>query len=92
MVLAPVLALATALKLSRWPRFAIGVVTVVFFVVVTGAEPSVLRAGLMAGLTLFGVMLGRPRSAASILSASVFFLLVLDPALVWSVGFQVSAR
>ena len=90
MVLAPVLALAAALKLSRRPRFTLGVGTVVFFVVLTGAEPSVLRAGVMAGLTLFGVMLGRPRSAASILAASVFVLLVVDPALVWSVGFQLS--
>jgi competence protein ComEC len=90
MVLGPVLGLGAALRLSRWPRFALGVGTVVFFVVLTGAEPSVLRAGVMAGLTLLGVMLGRPRSAASILSASVFALLVLDPSLVWSVGFQLS--
>ena len=90
MVVAPVLALATLLRLSRWPRFALGVATVVFFVVLTGAEPSVLRAGVMAGLTLFGVFLGRPRSAGTILSAAVLGLLVLDPALVWSVGFQLS--
>jgi competence protein ComEC len=44
----------------------------------------------MAGLTLFGVLAGRPRSAASILAGAVFVLLVLDPALVWSVGFQLS--
>ncbi|MGZ5352900.1 MAG: DNA internalization-related competence protein ComEC/Rec2 [Actinomycetota bacterium] len=90
MVLAPVVALGTFLRLSRWPRFAIAAGTVVFFVVLTGAEPSVLRAGVMAGLTLVGVLLGRPRSAGSILSAAVFVLLALDPALVWSVGFQLS--
>jgi competence protein ComEC len=44
----------------------------------------------MAGLTLLAVFLGRPRSAASILAASVFVLLVLDPSLVWQVGFQLS--
>ena len=90
MILAPVLVLASLLRLSRWPKFAIGLGTVAFFVVLTGAEPSVLRAGVMAGLTLFGVLLGRPRSAASILGGAVFALLVLDPALVWSVGFQLS--
>jgi competence protein ComEC len=63
---------------------------VVFFVVLTGAEPSVLRAGVMAGLTLVGVFLGRPRSTATVLAAAVLGLLVLDPALVWSVGFQLS--
>lgn len=90
MVLAPMLALGALLRLSRWPRFALGLGTVVFFVVLTGAEPSVLRAGVMAGLTLLGVFLGRPRSTATALSAAVFGLLVIDPALVWSVGFQLS--
>jgi competence protein ComEC len=90
MVLAPILGLTSLLRLGPWPRFAVGVATVAFFVVVTGVEPSVLRAGVMAGLTLFGLLLGRPRSTGVILSASVFVLIVLDPALVWSVGFQLS--
>ncbi|HSJ50662.1 MAG TPA: DNA internalization-related competence protein ComEC/Rec2 [Actinomycetota bacterium] len=90
MVLTPILALASLLRLSRWPRFAVGVTTVAFFVVVTGVEPSVLRAGVMVGLTLLGVLLGRPRSTAAILSSTVFVLVLWDPALVWSVAFQLS--
>ena len=42
------------LRLTRWPRFGSGLGTVVFFVVLTGAEPSVMRAGVMATLTLVG--------------------------------------
>jgi competence protein ComEC len=90
MVLAPIVALGAALRWSRWPRFALGIGTVAFFVVLTGAEPSVLRAGVMAGLALIGVVLGRPRSTGSILAGAVLVLLVIDPALVWSVGFQLS--
>ena len=90
MVLAPVLGLAMLLGLSRIPRFLLGLGTVVFFVVLTGAEPSVMRAGVMAGITLFGVLLGRPRSTASILAAAVLVLLALDPSLVWAIGFQLS--
>lgn len=90
MVLMPLLALGTALRLSRWPRFLIGTGTVAFFVVLTGAEPSVLRAGVMAGLALLGGLLGRPRSSASVLAGAVVALVALDPALVWSVGFQLS--
>ncbi|MGZ4155011.1 MAG: DNA internalization-related competence protein ComEC/Rec2, partial [Actinomycetota bacterium] len=90
MVLAPILGLAMWLRLSRWPTFALGGGTVLFFVVLTGAEPSVMRAGVMAGLSLFGVLAGRPRSTASILAAAVLILLVLDPTLVWAVGFQLS--
>ena len=58
--------------------------------VLTGVEPSVLRAGVMTGLSLFGVLLGRARSTGAILSATVFVLVALDPALVWSVAFQLS--
>jgi competence protein ComEC len=90
MVLGPMLGLALLLRLRRWPRFVLGLGTVVFFVVLTGAEPSVMRAGVMAALTLFGVLLGRPRSAGSILAGAVLVLLVLDPWLVWAIGFQLS--
>jgi competence protein ComEC len=90
MVLAPIVALGAALKLSRWPRFVLCLGVVAFFVVLTGAEPSVMRAGVMAGLALTGVLLGRPRSTGSILAGAVVVLLVMDPALVWSVGFQLS--
>src|SRR5581483_4422746 len=90
MVLAPVLGLAALLRLSRVPRFLLGLSTVLFFVVLTGAEPSVMRAGVMASIGLTGVLLGRPRSTASVLSAAVLVLLVIDPTLVWSIGFQLS--
>ncbi len=90
MVLGPVLGLAMVLKLTRWPRFALGLGTVAFFVVLTGAEPSVMRAGVMASLTLTGVLMGRPRSTGSILAGAVLFLIVLDPWLVWAIGFQLS--
>jgi competence protein ComEC len=90
MVLAPIVALGAALRLSRWPRFVLCLGVVAFFVVLTGGEPSVMRAGVMAGLALIGVLLGRPRSTGSILAGAVAGLLVLDPALVWSVGFQLS--
>ena len=90
MVLAPIVGLAAALGLPRVPRFVAAALTVLFFVIVTGAEPSVIRAGVMAGLTLTGVLLGRPRSTASILAGAVLILLVFDPSLVWAVGFQLS--
>ena len=90
MVLAPMLALAVMLRLRRWPKFLMAFGTVSFFVVLTGAEPSVMRAGVMATLALVGASLGRPRSTASMLSAAIVVLLALDPWLVWSIGFQLS--
>jgi competence protein ComEC len=90
MILAPVLAAASILRLSNVPRFVLGVGTVAFFTVLTGAEPSVMRAAVMATLALIGILMGRSQTTSSILGGAVFLLLVLDPPLAWSVGFQLS--
>jgi competence protein ComEC len=90
MVLAPVIGLAVLLRTSGRTRFAVGAGTVVLFVLLTGAEPSVLRAGVMAVVTLAGVLAGRPRSSATALGAAVLVLLVADPRLTQSIGFQLS--
>ena len=49
-----------------------------------------MRAGAMASLTLIGLLLGRARSTAVVLSGAVMLLLILQPVLVRSVGFQLS--
>ncbi|MEX0833058.1 MAG: DNA internalization-related competence protein ComEC/Rec2 [Actinomycetota bacterium] len=90
MILGPILGLALLLRLRPAARFGLGAASIVFFVVMTGGEPSVLRAGLMAVLTILGVLLGRPRNAASILGATVLLLLLLDPFLADSIGFRLS--
>jgi competence protein ComEC len=90
MVLAPVVAFAGALRVGALTRFGMGLGVVVLFVVLTGAEPSVLRAGAMASLALIGILLGKPRATGTILAAAVLALLVLDPWLVHAIGFQLS--
>jgi competence protein ComEC len=90
MFLAPIMGLLGLVQLGRRARLAVGAAAVGFFVLLTGAEPSVLRAGAMTGLTLLGVFLGRPRSPAAILGAAVLILLAINPALVYSIGFQLS--
>jgi competence protein ComEC len=61
-----------------------------WFVVVTRAEPSVLRAGVMAGLGATAFALGRPREPVRLLALAVIGLLLADPLLVSSVGFWLS--
>lgn len=91
MVLVPFLAML------RWGGFrrrwaaAGGIPLVIFFVLLTGATPSVLRAGLMAGLVLLGDLLGRERDGLNTLGAAVLVLLVAKPSLLFDVGFQLSA-
>jgi competence protein ComEC len=67
-----------------------GVVLVVLLVVVTRWEPSVLRAGVMAGLVLFGVATGRGPGGRRALCLAVVVLLLADPALITALGFQLS--
>jgi competence protein ComEC len=90
MLMAPVMILVHWLGLARVGTAVAGVITVAFIVVLTGIEPSVLRAGTMSGLALVGVLMGRPRSTGVVLSGAVLALLVADPWLAWSVGFQLS--
>jgi competence protein ComEC len=90
MFLAPVMAFVAALHLGRGARLAVGVAAVGFFVLLTGAEPSVLRAAVMTGLALFGVFLGRPRSPPAIVGGAVIILLGFNPTLVYAIGFQLS--
>jgi competence protein ComEC len=90
MLLAPILGLAGLVDAGRRARFAIGLGAVGFFVLLTGAQPSVLRAAAMSGLTLLGVFLGRPRSPPAILGGAVLLLLTHDSSLVHAVGFQLS--
>ena len=61
-----------------------------WFAVITRAEPSVLRASTMAGLSALGFARGRDRSSTRLLFVSVMVLVALDPLLVWSVGFWLS--
>jgi competence protein ComEC len=91
MFLVPVLALAGRLRLRLRSRVAVGAAAIGFFALLTRWEPSVLRASAMAAIALAGVWAGRPRSTGALLGASVLGLLLLDPRLATSVGFQLSA-
>lgn len=87
-----VLALAGVLlrRLRTWPRFVLTVGLVAWFGALTRFEPSVLRAGAMAILAALAFALGQERSPFRLLCLAVVVLVVVDPLLVWSVGFWLS--
>jgi competence protein ComEC len=89
--LAIVLALARWLRWSRRTQVAIASLTLGLFVLLVHAEPSVLRAAVMAGVALIAFLLERPRAALAGLFASVTLLLLIDPWLARSWGFALSA-
>ncbi len=79
--------LRRAPPLSRW---LLTVLLIAWFVVITRAEPSVLRAGLMAALGATAFALGRRNEPVRLLALAVVALLLVDPLLAWSVGFWLS--
>jgi competence protein ComEC len=89
-VLAAGLWLAGVGGAGRRTLAAVGVILVALLVIVTRWEPSVLRAGVMAGLVLLGVACGRGPGGRRALCLAVVVLLLADPALVGALGFQLS--
>ena len=71
-------------------RFAGGVGVIGVFAAMTRFEPSVLRASAMAGLGVLAAYLGRPASGRRLLALAVAGLVLVDPFLVRSLGFQLS--
>ena len=77
-------------RLPRWWRLAATLAVIAWFVLVTRVEPSVARAGMMAGLSALAFALGRERHPVRILALAVITLVLVDPLLVWSVAFWLS--
>jgi len=62
-----------------------------FFVVLTGASGSVVRAGIMGGLVVFAKYLGRKSAIRNVLVLSAAMMLFFNPKiLLWDAGFQLS--
>lgn len=87
-----VLAVATpAINMfARQRRLVIVVLVLVLFAVVTRMEPSVMRATATAGLATATTLTGHRQSGLRLLALTVTGLVLIDPFLVFSVGFQLS--
>lgn len=77
-------------RLRRPVRWAATMGVLMWFVVLTRLEPSVLRAGLMAAISATVFAVGRRATAWQVLGIAVMLGLVLDPFLLWSVGWWLS--
>lgn len=65
-------------------------VVIAWFAVVTRAEPSILRASVMAGVVATMALVHRAPDTRSVLCSTVVGLLFIDPMLAHSVGFALS--
>jgi competence protein ComEC len=83
---------AVTLPLGIGPkrRALFGLLALPLFVVATGFEPSVVRASAMAGLVLAGRLLDVVLEVWQVIALASIAVLVHDPWLIRSVGFQLS--
>ena len=77
-------------RLRPWWRWAGTLALICWFVALTRFEPSVLRAGCMAAISATAFVLGRDKPASRVVPLAVALLVMIDPMLVWSVGFWLS--
>ena len=78
------------LKNSQWILAVTSIVVLWIYAFVTGLSPSVLRAVTMFSFVALARPLNRQTNIYNTLAASAFILLVYDPYMLMSVGFQLS--
>jgi len=78
------------LSWSRWLIAGISLMVLWAFAFITGLSPSVLRAVTMFSFMAIAKPFGRSTSIYNTLASSAFLLLLYDPYLIMSVGFQLS--
>ena len=71
-------------------RLVILVPAALFFTLMTGAAPSLVRAFLFILINEILRLSGRPRKASRVLCLALLVQLVLDPSVIRSLGFQLS--
>lgn len=69
---------------------AVSAATVLGYVILCQASPSVVRAGFMGTIALLALATGRTRAAVPALGATITILVVVDPQLAGSVAFALS--
>ncbi len=79
--------------LGNWGKYTFGVISVLciwFYAMLTGLSPSVLRAATMFSFVAISQSSSKEGNIYNTLGFSAFILLLIDPYLIYSVGFQLS--
>ncbi len=75
---------------SRGIAILSGIMGVILYVVIAGASPSIVRAGIMGSLTIIAYYFGRSAEARRLLWISGGIMLLVNPLLIFDIGFQLS--
>jgi len=75
---------------NRWTALFFAVLGVVFYTLLVGGNPSVVRAAIMGGMGLLGHQLGRRQAGANSLAFTAAAMCLFNPFLPWDASFQLS--
>ncbi len=75
---------------KRQLALALSLFGILFYAVLAGLEPSIIRASIMGGLVFLSQILGRQNTASYGLFLAGFGMLFFSPSLISDVGFQLS--
>lgn len=68
----------------------LGIITILFFVVMTGGQSTAIRAGIMATIMLIGRLTGRKYLAGRALVIAALLMITYDPRVLTDLSFQLS--
>src|SRR5258708_5271549 len=88
-VLAAIPALALRYPIKKWAA-AGALAASTFYLVISGAAPSAVRAYVMLGTVMFAILLDRPALSMRSLGLAAAILLLLRPEAIAEPGFQMS--
>ena len=74
----------------RWLASTALISSIAAYTILSGGGPAALRAGIMGGLLALAPRLGRTYNVYNALAACALLLSIIDPFVIWDVGFQLS--
>lgn len=80
------------LGLIKIKRYKVPIVTaiIVFYAILTGGMPPVVRSVIMASTALIGSAVGRNNNPVNSISFAAFVILIANPLMLYDIGFQLS--
>lgn len=89
-IIFPFIFILRKVGLKRYLANIIAICVLIIFVFITGFEPSVQRAAVMAVVILIGQLLRRDADVMTSISFAALLLLVVNPYNLFNIGFQLS--
>ncbi|MBC8080143.1 MAG: DNA internalization-related competence protein ComEC/Rec2 [Gorillibacterium sp.] len=78
------------IRITRESAMLAVIITLPFYIILTGASPSIVRAGMMAMLALYAARKGKLKDGLHLVCATALVMLLWEPYYLLNVGFQLS--